>query len=892
MDTGLKKLWSRRKSSGNDVRKDSGPEQINPSSTTSPRSNLLHNNERFQSSQSTTSRPPPLLSTPLFSRPSTGRSQSANDGGSSMLKAVHRAGDAVAKAEQEVHHSADRCQKQQVQPRDPPRHIDIFSLSSPSSAIPRTGYNEEVAERNLDLTRVALDSGHEAYVPSSKYQEEVAARNARPRLVASPRGSQTGSDAILSLSQLRVSMPSPTRRPRLQQRSQQSPSAERGHRTNDSAGLHSRQQSEESGQSYVRRPQLQSRTESAASDAPAGALSNYLLSSSEKTGMRNSATSSNIQTHHDPRRPSPTHSNTSSLKRTINLHNRTIMDLTGDEPEASGEIIPAENAVSPPIEQSPAEGKRRQRDPATPGSVEERLQAKSRSGEPTVVPPPRRHILSPAEITRNRVPALEPVLEPLKSTNSPATTRSINTFTPIITIASASPRTSIIMEKTIDEQHVEHEVTMREAQSREFHELATDSTPPRKKRSSDNQRQTTEADNRVKDEQTKVTTAPVLRSEKPDNVRFAEANPLILEEKHVVQNNEPIPANGPYIHMPSDISILGAASTTGVSTRDFATTAAKPTLTSVPEDAELTAIEGESLSPQSPFRKSDANGVAHDVSNYQSTFDEVKFAQKQADARDALVRLQLSLNEDFLSQTSPGSAAVSNGSSPSKHSHTFSDGKPATPSSVHTKPRESVHDTTDARNSKASKPEYVEGPYRHLTTATQDETIGQGRDPSSMRWKNNAGKKRERGKRRVDVDLNGPGPSIINEPPTHSLPLPPPLRLVQDPFVERDPVVPPSPGEISLSHFPIPVSSPRRSIQSAPGHVSTRKERYNPRPSLQTSPQHQLNSYPGPREQMLRRKSSTNSQSSHTSAFSLPFHMIPDRSSSTRDRSVREDNEN
>jgi hypothetical protein len=39
----------------------------------------------------------------------------------------------------------------------------------------------------------------------------------------------------------------------------------------------------------------------------------------------------------------------------------------------------------------------------------------------------------------------------------------------------------------------------------------------------------------------------------------------------------------------------------------------------------------------------------------------------------------------------------------------------------------------------------------------------------------------------------------------------------------------------------------------------------------------------------VRRPSSQHSQASSASVFSIPFHMIPDRSSSVRDRSVVEE---
>jgi hypothetical protein len=67
------------------------------------------------------------------------------------------------------------------------------------------------------------------------------------------------------------------------------------------------------------------------------------------------------------------------------------------------------------------------------------------------------------------------------------------------------------------------------------------------------------------------------------------------------------------------------------------------------------------------------------IAIYQSTFNEAEFAQKQAEARAALIRLQESLNENFLTQTPPSRSSRPNAP---KHAFSYSDGKPVAPSTI------------------------------------------------------------------------------------------------------------------------------------------------------------------------------------------------------------------
>ncbi|RMD44979.1 hypothetical protein DV735_g100, partial [Chaetothyriales sp. CBS 134920] len=84
------------------------------------------------------------------------------DTAGSLQSAVNWAADQVAHSSPQKSHSRTQSA----------RHIDIFSVSKPSLAFP--AYNEDVASRN----------SNNQYVPTSPFQEDVAARNAAPPLRA------------------------------------------------------------------------------------------------------------------------------------------------------------------------------------------------------------------------------------------------------------------------------------------------------------------------------------------------------------------------------------------------------------------------------------------------------------------------------------------------------------------------------------------------------------------------------------------------------------------------------------------------------------------------------------------------------------------------------------
>jgi hypothetical protein len=72
------------------------------------------------------------------------------------------------------------------------RYVDIFQITARSQGLVNK-YNEDVAVRNLDVRRVALSSSANNYDPGSKFQEEVAIRNTSAEMSHKPLDTSTHS---------------------------------------------------------------------------------------------------------------------------------------------------------------------------------------------------------------------------------------------------------------------------------------------------------------------------------------------------------------------------------------------------------------------------------------------------------------------------------------------------------------------------------------------------------------------------------------------------------------------------------------------------------------------------------------------------------------------------
>ncbi|KIW98187.1 uncharacterized protein Z519_01771 [Cladophialophora bantiana CBS 173.52] len=983
MESGLKKLWTRRKSKGNEgrhesrvgsLRKIQSTEHILRSITTSPRSNHTRTTSTDnQYKPSVSNRAQSALGGGV-ARPSTSWSRPGTDGSGSLMNAVTRAADSVAKAEQEYQYPADRYPKDQVRPKTP-RYVDIFSLSTSNSPTLRPGYNEDVAERNLDLARVALEGTHE-YVPTSKFQEEVAARNAYPNLPgsgsvdSSPPVRQSGFHGSQSPVQMRgISSPvsSHTRSP---QKPVERPFSRHTQNIHSSIGTHSRQQSHRSWDSQGQLHELPAsrhstedphQTQSLASPTttlassshepmlahgphghlrrgsgefqasafPNGALSSYQLSATEVTQVKSNEPfalprqgvvtspdhSTDSQGHSYSVRSPSNLSNASSVKRTINLPNRTIMDLTGNDSEVFSEGSPPSNYSSSPIlEHAKVDTMRKGQGVAVSGPSTEDGKTDTELTQTTNHSPIRVEEPAATDILQSLQPQLEPRSEMPRSENPPARSHFTISFSPITTIASASPRASVILEAPSTSDKTEETQTSSDAvELQNDRDGAGVAAHPRQHVQRNERSPDHPSRNEVKEIE-KQTSRPNKGSGN-ETIAAADSGKTVepgIQEAPAIptfeseHDTDSLPSARPYIHMPPEslnsIGPVDPVRPSSVSTREFANTPSRSMLTSVPEEVEVksnghakpprkivteTRITGSNLYIDSDFSEEQIRSVP----GYQSTFDEREYAQKQADARAALIRLQHSLNEEFLTHPSPAPESPSTRYNPPKHGYSFSDGKPVAPSSIFSQVRHSPT-PADAIGEADTRVEdgRMETPYHHLTTVSHEREGGKARRKRSTRSTATSREPHEKGKQRAESELNGPGPSIINdlESPKPPLHLPPPLRLNGHPFNHHLQYQPPSPGEVSLSNFPIPVSSPRQSIIRPP--VADDAERQQtPTPTQQRAPQHPLPaSAAGMKERILRRQASQRSQASGGSAFSIPFHMIPDRSSSRRDRSVME----
>lgn len=1076
MDNGLKRLWTRRKSKGNDGRKDSGGSSLRDSqstgktyqstTTSSPRSNHTRNtstdNGKPRLSPATGHRFQPSLASGFLSRPAADLSRPTTDGSGSLQNAVTRAADSVAKAEQEYKSSADRYAREHIRPKTP-RYVDIFSLSSSNSPNPKPGYNEDVAERNLDLTKVALEGTHDHYIPSSKYQEEVAARNATPALPGSPATSQGLSYGAQSPSQIESAshaISSRSRSPaafddrsfsRLTQNlhnSLASHSQQRTHHFVESLQLfHELPAHGDNGEGFPRprtsngigmQPptavhNLQRNTSMGALRNagrvtlydPAAALEGYQLSKMERTQLKSAESSSHAQRYESSIHSAPS---PSSVKRTINLPNRTIMDLTGDDPDVFAEPSHSSNRSSSPPLDHPRTKTLRSISESVSEPFTDHKQPQSDSNLSDMALPTIPEVKPAAWVSQPKEPPPHSVSTSPKSKNILSSAAFSSNFTPIITIASASPRTSLVMEKTATYSGIDEAQGGNPQPDSRHGEVKLPSYPSENNRDNPREKKSPET------QKEKVTGSATMGN-------------TMKQTPYSTLEHRPEPPTRPYIHLSSENQnpIGHASGASGVNARDFGNSTPKSPLTSVPEVTEphaivstipeyaelhadmptvseatelhdsmasnpedvtprtsvasipedtkphnhtttvpedikahtdtiitptyteprtnltnfpenvnprpdVTSVPGnmkpqtdmtsvredkgrhtkmpsitegtellnggntlpEDLEPRAngytatqmepptevrPRRNFSPNGPLFVSPHYQSTFDEAEFAQKQAEARDALVRLQLSLNENFLSHPNQIPIVRSTKNSPSRHQYSFSDGKPAAPSSIFAQFRETSPVPADTR-AEPNNPRPETSYHRQTTVRPQNSPPPALRESraNSMRNKDEI---REKRNRRVQLELDGPGPSIVNDEQKQYAPYPPPLHLGSQAAYQRlsqqqtyIPPSPASPGEISLSSFPIPGSSPRQTTQSPPPLASPTERQHGSRPPSENASHTSFpTNIPGMKERILKRQSSLRSQASSASVFSIPVHMIPDRSSSIRDRSVMEDDE-
>ena len=340
------------------------------------------------------------------SRPSGTYSRPGTSG--SLQNAVTSAADKVAQSP-----SAD-FQQGHTKTKSP-RYIDISSISNPKRSL--ASYNEHVAERNLDTNVVAREGMKNGYVPSSKYQEEVAARNAAPPQRASMEQIRSSSsdgyrpnyaelraqsmpkehevdgrlatdDHILKSNEAEKAAQYRYRRRRQQigepvQSTELVADAWHGTRPETNGPDRNRQalrngvtpkprvvpQQQQPVVPYSRRSVDDQRHQDqvilpvSASHPPhpsvvtQGTLPGYQVSRSELSQPREADTTMSQQSTSDrpgmPERGSSSVSTASSIKRTINLPHRTIMDLTGEDSDVFSDGYPESYmSRSPVVEQA------------------------------------------------------------------------------------------------------------------------------------------------------------------------------------------------------------------------------------------------------------------------------------------------------------------------------------------------------------------------------------------------------------------------------------------------------------------------------------------------------------------------------------------------------------
>ncbi|RVX66844.1 hypothetical protein B0A52_09574 [Exophiala mesophila] len=977
MDTGLRRLWIRRRSKGHDSSADptlknlrinhsnhSSP--LNPAYQTVPQSTgpstrngsskLLHQASTDAFRPPSGNRKQPMLVG--VSRPSTAPSRPGTAGSGSLMTAVNRAADSVVVTEQDYKRPTEKYSRDQMQPKSP-RSVDIFSISKPAS--PRV-YNEDIAERNLDFSRIAHTSPRYPYRESARFQEDVAARNAYPPLpgdiVDLSRSSypiylddrdptainstkrtaldQHGAPGLISdedpfvgfsdfspfvsqHSQAHTDSHHGPPPPRSSHNEYHISSPARPHTGDHIDRVNGHLPGEKTSRSFAQVSLYPHRQlvgphalhsgrshEAARSES----LRNYVLSQSELVQYR-SATSNSRRpvtrpdengeyAHGSDRsgRPPSAMSNTSSVKRSINLTNRTIMDLTGDDSEVFSELSPESTYSSSPILESAKTDTMKRMHPAVVSPVirHDPMGQPNSFRSPDVFEGTVPNVpVQASDVHVSQTPRKLVSDQPGPNQGAPSNSVT-NAFSPINTIATFEPRKSIFIDQQLmddlarelpsvnsvefngQDPLVSNDARESEVSHQLRHPITTDEHSPVSGTTSESLGSMPNGANGPSDGD----------NNRIGNKSISNSTDVGTQDHTETPDTLATPQSQPVIQMTPEslhsIDFVDPSRSFGVTARDFAVTPSKPFLESVPEDFEPSLQN----KPKRPAQVTTASRTtSHDSAHsnrkvakapaiYRATFDEAEFAQKQADARAALVRLQQSLNENFLSQPHPPPAKQP--SRTQRHHSSLSDGKPVAPSSIFAQARTTSPTSTDKRNSAATSASSDDGrprtSYHSLTTS-----VNSNMDPNSTASGTNY-RRSTQDKPRIQLDTNGPGPSILNDgQDIDSAPLSVNGQVLPR-YLNHAPV-PPSPGEISLSSFPIPLSSPRQSF---------RQDRDSPDMSRQSG-SHQSqhsNANSGVMSRQLKRQSSVRSQASSASAFSIPYHMIPDRSSSARDRSVLE----
>jgi hypothetical protein len=953
----MKKLWNRTRSrSRRESAASSTKATLNEAPPLPSLPRVTQTNSQFQR-PSTENRVQPVLVG--VSRPGDSSSRPGTAG--SLQNAVSRAADQSSQTFLKGH---TRTQS--------PRYVDIFSITSTHPIKNDTStsfYNEDIAERNIDPTssrgRTSLD-----YVPASKYQEEVAVRNSyQSQSSDGPRSSadrnhrswiSSGTESGPSQEQTPHTSWSNGKfqeavRPRSSGRNQHANASSLEHRPVSRSG--------DAALDQQKNDSLTSRS----------GLVSYNLSRSEVSQPRYSD-----QTQRDPTRSSSRLSGTSTITPTIVLPHRTIMDLTEDQASPASEkqvelsseeaeIMTAASAPGQPPEdpfssliESP-----KVFHPATERNASNHVQPKAAT----------RLIARPSDAT--------PVLA-ADSLKEDKPTPKNSSFSTINTVASSPPidvnqsdeRTEVALEPP-KRDHVASQLvptpakyrlsTVAETESESEEEGAvrsvvkptssiivpdfddgrdvstkdiaqnTDGSSIVSREDTAQNSLDSEVNTQDKsddaDGSTDVSTAIVPNTPKPAR--------LGADAQDEVGTTQSTPA-GQIHHSPASLQsadFVNPSAAFGVRTRDFAVTPsrnlARP---QQPSTLPKRAHEHLAVKKAAPVA-SIVNGGPVQPAIY--TFDEDAFRRKQEQARAALVKLQQSLNEEFLPPPRNQAAARPNrlnaigqrrGGPPKGNVDPHG---PVAPSSIFSRsqdndepsarpsksgvshstshvpqirPRLASHDSgSSASTVRLSNRGTARQPVQQPQTTTMPprsqsaDVKGKGRArereidialyelqraaeqiagaarPASAQARTRPPPQSPLRERRVDV------PPLINGMPAYERQSP---RRGPHSASDTGPASPRSPGAISLSHFPqAPAATHYYAAATAPSVPTGPKAHTNTRQGSSGADRDGM-------EPRLKRRGSTNSQASamtSTSQYSIPFHMIPERGSSMRDAMVRDE---
>ena len=576
-----------------------------------------------------------------------------------------------------------------------------------------------------------------------------------------------------------------------------------------------------------------------------------------------------------------------SLRKAVNLSNRTIMDLTGDDSEVFADTDAVSSYIeSPVVRQAQFRSMYTAQPSIVPPILERPMPNRSVSEDTPNFRQGTEHIdigtidtllrarMVETEIRKQRY--LEEQLDDGEIT--PRATEPQMTFSGVNTIASFSPRSSVVASPPAkpEQRHVLRS-----------QELSTSQTAPCPAVPLSISIISPEGDSLQEAAASPTIPMHPIPRNKATKAKFAQQTSLKNVPDDRPNGFQPsrqvnkIPARvSPYASPESlnstDFRRVGELGRNGILARDFASIASSTDLSdeSAAEDHDRTRKPTGRQARSAVLSGEDDDSSTYSTPRYvdnhprradDAEFDEAAFSRKQVEAKAALLRLQQSLNEDL---TAPKTVKA----------------RPA-PVKSHSQP---IHVPT-SKFKRPSVPPIIEAPLLESkaepvvaseTTAPQREaeivTNGVATTPSNSTETPVPEPTLELSTQKDKLSAPEPRPSfysMVTSPASTPLGSPKPTRSVngdhhamrslasipeQSLDALRAELEPPqmgsaSPGEISLSSFPFPNSTPQHSRTASVSQIEP------------------------------VRRNSLKSISSVASAFSIPYHLVPGRGSSMRD---------